>query len=82
MEIFKTWKAYYASEQEAYLDEENRADCDVQTTVNGYTIDGQSNIGAYAVSTDDGQLVGIYVSGLTSKEDQFEDLIDNLVSEA
>ena len=74
MTKYKTWKEYLASEQDAYLDEENRADCDVQYRVGGFIIDGQSNIGAYAVTTTDGQLIGIYVSSLYSKSAQITEV--------
>ncbi len=74
MEIYHTWRDYLASEQDAYLDEENCADCDVQTRMGEYRIYGQSNIGAYEVCHD-GETVGIYVSHCLSADDQWAELL-------
>jgi hypothetical protein len=80
---YKTWAEYYASEQEYYIDEENCADYDVLTTHNYYEIHGQSNCGAYIITTIDDRgeycdLVGIWVSDYISEEHQLEEIIAEL----
>lgn len=75
---FKSWADYYASEQDAYLDSENGADENIRTKVLGFTVAGDTRIGAYAVYSVDSELVGIYTTGLMAADDQIEALRDEL----
>lgn len=50
MKIYKTWEEYHNSEQDAYLDEENVADCDIDNVqYAGLFIYGQTNIEAWHI---------------------------------
>lgn len=52
MKKYTEWNEYLASEQDAYLDPENCADCDVQFECGGFKVYGQSLLNAYEICTD------------------------------
>ena len=52
MKRYENWDDYLASEQDAYLDSENAADCDVQFEADGIWIYGKTDIHSYEICTD------------------------------
>lgn len=77
MKIYRDWKDYYDSEQEAYLDIENCADDDVREEFTHYIIRGNTRYGAYEVYNDSGTQ-GIYVSTALDAEEQLREVYEAL----
>lgn len=48
MKIYNTWEEYYRSEQDAYLDEENGADEDVNVRIGDFWLSGSTAITSYS----------------------------------
>ena len=52
MKRYANWDEYLKSEQDAYLDPENVADCDVQFEDDGIWVYGKTDIFSYEICND------------------------------